>query len=117
MIGWKSTLKEQEAPQEITKTKEEIRLEHMKRKVKKAALEWDDLLLQEQLKSLMYVDRSLRGDTKKEKFIDELNFKNCVRSKRNKTSKFSVGITYKRRKFINHPECFDANNIFSHPFI
>ena len=43
----------------------------------------------------MYVDRSLRGDPKEEKLIDELNFKNCVRLKKNTTSKFFVGITKK----------------------
>ena len=43
-------IKKQEAPPEITKTKEEICLENMKRKVKIAALEWYDFVLQEQLK-------------------------------------------------------------------
>ena len=33
------------------------------------------------------------------------------------TSKIIFGITNKKRKFIIHPEYFDANNIFSHPFI
>ena len=47
----------------------------MKIKVKRAALEWDDFVLQEQLKSLMYVDRSLRGDPKNYKLTDELNLK------------------------------------------
>ena len=56
----------------------------MKRKVKRAALEWDDFVLQEQLKSLMYVDRSLRGDPMEDKFIDDLNFKNCLRLRREK---------------------------------
>ena len=65
----------------------------MKRKVKRVALEWDDFVLQEQLKSLIYVDRSLSGDPMKDKFIDELNLKNCLRLRRNKTSKFFVGIT------------------------
>ena len=65
----------------------------MKRKVKRAALEWDGFALQEQLKYLMYVDRSLCGDQKKDTLIDELNFKNCMRLRRNKTSKFFVGIT------------------------
>ena len=65
----------------------------------------------------MYVDRSSRGDTKKDKFIDELNFKNCVCFNINTTSKFFVGITYKERNFIIHPEYFDANNVLSHPFI
>ena len=68
-----------ESPPEITNTKEEIYLEQMKRKLKRAALEWGDFVLQEQLKYLMYVDRSLLGDPMKDKLIDELNFKNCVR--------------------------------------
>ena len=55
--GWTSSQKQQESPPEITKTKQEIRLEQMKRKVKRAALEWDYFVLQEQLKSFMYVDR------------------------------------------------------------
>ena len=53
----------------------------------------------------------------KEKLIDELNFKNCVHLRRNKTSKLFVGITYKKGKFIIHHEFFDANNIISDPFI
>ena len=36
--------------------------------------------------------------------------------KKKTTSKLIVGIT-KKRKFIIHPECFDAKNILSHPFI
>ena len=54
-------------------------------------------MIQEQLKSLMYVDRSLRGDPKKYKFIDELNFKHCLRLKIKTTSKFFVGIKYKKK--------------------
>ena len=73
--GWTSSPTQQESPQEITKIKEEICLEQMKRKVKRASLEWDDLVLQEQLKSVMHVDRSLRSDKMKDKLIDELNFK------------------------------------------
>ena len=65
----------------------------------------------------MYVDRSSRVYPNKNKFIDELKFKNCVRLKRNTTSKLFVGITYKKIKFIIHPEYFDSNNIFSPPFI
>ena len=65
----------------------------------------------------MYIDCSSRGDPNKDKFIDELKFKNCVRLKRKTTSKFIVGITYRKRKFLIHPEYFDANNIFSHSFI
>ena len=73
--GWTSSLKQQEAPLETTKTKEQIRLKQMKIKVKRSALEWDYFLLQEQFKSLMYIDHSLRGDPRKYKFIGELNFK------------------------------------------
>ena len=40
-----------------------------------------------------------------------------MRLKRNTTGKLFVGIKYKKRKFIIHPEYFDANNIFSHTFI
>ena len=65
----------------------------MKIKVKRAALEYYDFVLQEQLKSLIYVDRSLRDNSKKDKLIDELNFKNCLRLRRKKTIKFFVGIT------------------------
>ena len=36
--GWTSSSKQQEAPPELTKTKEDISLEHMKRKVKRAAI-------------------------------------------------------------------------------
>ena len=65
----------------------------------------------------MCVDRSLHGDPKKYKLIDKLNFKNCIRFKRKTTSKFFVGIKVKGRKFIIHVLYFDANNIFSHPFL
>ena len=44
--GWTSSSKQQEYPPEITKTKEEIRLENTKKKVKRAALKWDDFVLQ-----------------------------------------------------------------------
>ena len=54
--GWTSSSKQQEDPTEPTNTKEEIRLEQMKRKVKRADLELDDFVLQEQLKSLIYVN-------------------------------------------------------------
>ena len=64
-----------------------------KNRGKKSDLEWDDFLLQEQLKSLMYVDRSLRGYPKNDKLIDELNFKNCMRLRIKTTSKYFVGIT------------------------
>ena len=57
---WTYSSKQQEAPLEITKTKEDIRLEQIKRNLKRAALEWDGCVLQEQLKALMYVERLLR---------------------------------------------------------
>ena len=43
------------------KTKEEIILENSKIKLKQAALEWDDLDMQAELKYFMYVDRPLRA--------------------------------------------------------
>ena len=54
--GWTSSSKQQEAPPETSNTKVDICLEQMKRKVKRAALEWDDFVPQEQLKSLMCVE-------------------------------------------------------------
>ena len=89
----------------------------MKIKVKISALEWDDFVLQEQLKSLMYVDHSLHGDPKKYNLIDWRNFKYCVCLKRKTPIKFFVGITKKKVKVFIHPQFSDANNIFSHPFI
>ena len=76
MKGWTSSSKKEECPPEIIKTKEENCLENSKRKLKQAALEWDDLYVQAKLKSFLYVDRSLRVYAKKYKLIDELNFKN-----------------------------------------
>ena len=93
MNGWTYSSKQQQATPEPTKTKEDIRLERMKRKVKRAALEWYAFLLQEQLKSFRYVDRSSHGDPKKYKLIYELNFKTFVCLRRNTTSKFFVVIT------------------------
>ena len=49
-------------------------LKNPKRKLKQAALEWDDLDMQAELKSFMYIDCSLRANN--DKLIDELNFKN-----------------------------------------
>ena len=89
MKGCTYLSKQQETPPKQKNTKGE----QMKRKVKRASLEWDYFVLQEQLKFLMYADRSLCGDSMKENFIDELNFKNCVHLSRNKSSKFFVGIT------------------------
>ena len=48
--GWISSSKQQEYPHERTNTKEETRLELTKRKLKISALEWDDFILQYQLK-------------------------------------------------------------------
>ena len=100
--GCTSSSKQQEDPPEPTKTKEEIRIEQMKINVEIAALKWEYFLLQEQLKSLMYVYCSLYGDPKRGKFIDELKFKNCMKFKINTTSKFFAVIIIKGRKFIIH---------------
>ena len=47
---WTYSSKQQESSTEPTNTKADINLEHMKRKVKRLDLEWDDLMIQEQLK-------------------------------------------------------------------
>ena len=70
MKGWTSLSKQQECTPGRTKTEEETCLEQTKRKLKGSVLEWDDFVLQAQLKSFIYVDRSLRGDPKKDKLID-----------------------------------------------
>ena len=57
----------------------------------------------------MYVDRSLRGDAKKDKLIDELNFKKCMLLKRILKSKLFVGVTNKQIKYIIHPELMVSN--------
>ena len=57
MRGWTSSLKTTEFTPERTKMKDENRLEKTKRKLKQAALEWDDLGMQAELKSFMYVGR------------------------------------------------------------
>ena len=48
--GWAYSSKQQEAPPELTNTKEEISLKQIKINLKIASLEWDDFVLQEQLK-------------------------------------------------------------------
>ena len=63
------------------------------KKVKITALEWDDLVLQEQLESLMYVDHSICGDQMKDNLIHKLKFKSCRSLRGNKTSKLFIGIT------------------------
>ena len=65
----------------------------------------------------MYIDRSLRDDAKKDKLIDELNFKKCMQSKRILKSKFFVGIKNKQRKFIIHPDFMVANQEITDQFI
>ena len=47
----------------------------MKLKVEKSDIEWDDFVLQEELKSLMYIDNSLRGDPNNYKLMDKLKLK------------------------------------------
>ena len=65
----------------------------------------------------MYVDHSLRVDQKKDKLMDELNFKKCMWFKINTTGEFFVGITVKGRNFIIHVEYFDANKFFLRQFL
>ena len=74
-------------------------------------------MLQDQMKSFMYVDLSLRGDPKKDKLIDELNFTNGMHLKRIQKSTFFVVITFKQRKFIIYPEFMVANHIIADQFI
>ena len=93
------------------------RLERTKRKFKKAALEWDDLVLQAQLKLFIYVNHSLHGNAKKDKLIDELKFTNSMQWKRIPKSKFFVGISYKQTKFLIHPEFMVANHKITDQFI
>ena len=72
----------------------------MKIKVERVALKWDDLVIQEQLKSLMYINLSLCGNTKKDNWIDELNFKRYMRFKR-KTTRNIFGY-YSQKKKVYH---------------
>ena len=58
--GWKYSSKNTELPPDNKKMKEENRLEKSKIKKKRAALEWDNIDMQAELKSFMYIDRSLR---------------------------------------------------------
>ena len=117
MRGWTSSSKNPECPPERTRTKEESCLEISKRKLKQAALEWDDLDIQAELKSFMCFDLSLRVDAKKEKLIDELNFKKCMQLKISLKSKLFVGITNKQRKYIIHPDFMVANQEITDRFI
>ena len=63
----------------------------------------------------MYIDRSLCA--KKDKLIDELNFKKCMQLKRLLKSKFLVGITNKQIKSIIHPDFMVANQEITDQFI
>ena len=65
----------------------------------------------------MYFGRSLRCNPKKDKLVDELKFTNCMHLKRIQKIKFFVGITFKQRKFIIHPEFMVANHIIADQFI
>ena len=60
MRGWTSSSKNPERPPDNKKTKEENCQEKAKIKKERAALEWDDIDMQAELKSFMYIDRSLR---------------------------------------------------------
>ena len=71
--------------------------------------------MQAELKSFMYVDRSLRE--KKDKLIDELNFKKCMKLKRSIKSKFFVGITNKQSNYIIHSDFMVAIQEIKDQFI
>ena len=60
-------------------------------------------MLWEQLQSFIYVDRSVRGYLKKDKLIDEFNFKNCkcMRFKMNTTSKFLLVLYSKEESLLS----------------
>ena len=83
--------------------------------LEQAALEWDDLDMQAELKSFLYVDRSLRA--KKDKLINEINFKKCMQLSWLLKIKFLVGITSKQRKYIIHPDFMAANQEIRDQFI
>ena len=64
----------------------------------------------------MYIDLSLRA--KKDKLIDELNFKKCMQLKRSLKSKFFVGITKKKiHIYIFHPDFMVDNKDITDQFI
>ena len=95
--GYIYSLKQQETAPETTKTKKDIILENMKIKVERSALEWDYLMVQEHLESLIYVDSSLYVYLKIDRLTCKLNFKNCMRFKKKTTSNCFVGIADKNR--------------------
>ena len=63
MKGWTSSSKQQEATPETKIKQIGDSFRTYEKKVKRAALKWDGFVLQEKFKSLLYVDRSLCGDT------------------------------------------------------
>ena len=70
--------------------------------------------MQAELKSFMYIDRSLR---KKDGLMNELNFKKCMQLKRSMKSKFFVGITNKQKEYIIHPYFMVDNEEITDQFI
>ena len=71
--------------------------------------------MQTELKSFMYIDRSLRA--KKDKLIDKLNFKKCMQLKISLKSKFFVGIKNKQAKNINYLDYMVGNKEITDQFI
>ena len=67
MRGWTYSSKNPERHPDKRKRKEDNHLEKSKRKKERAALEWDDIDMQSELKSFMYIDRSQR----KKRRVDE----------------------------------------------
>eukprot|EP00978_Attheya_sp_CCMP212_P022812 scaffold68740_cov63-Attheya_sp.AAC.1 len=113
--GWGYTGPKTHIPN--VKSKAQAHTQTIKHNMARAAIEWDDFVLQEDWNSLMYVNCELRGDPKEDTLIKELSFTSCKRLQTNKKSKFFVGVTAKGRKFIVHEEYFDSNKIFSFPFL
>eukprot|EP00978_Attheya_sp_CCMP212_P020747 scaffold59802_cov56-Attheya_sp.AAC.1 len=113
--GWGYTGPKTHKPN--AKSKAQAHTQTIKRNMARAAIKWDDFVLQEDWNSLMYVNHELRGDPKDDTLIKELSFTSCKRLQSNKKSKFFVGITAKGRKFIVHEDYFDSNTIFSFHFL
>ena len=61
-------------------------------------------MLQEQLETFIYVKFLILGGPKKDRLIDELNFKNCMCLNINTTSKLFIDVTYKAEGFMIHTD-------------
>ena len=98
---WTKNPRIPDIPEPPQKSKEEIRLEKLVKKAKEGEKEWNDFVMQEEMSEMMYVDRSLRGDPKKDALMKELDFTKCKKYLHIKKSKFFIGITERKKKFIS----------------